>query len=60
MCNHRDLEYLGSEKTDNGFNRYFRCLGCGAVIVFTPSGLAFKVGGREVEERLIKAAQQAT
>jgi len=53
MCNHGELEYLGGEKTDGGFNQYFRCLECGAVIVVTPSGAAFKVGGRGVEEAKI-------
>jgi len=53
MCNHEKLEYLGGEKTDGGFNQYFRCLECGAVIVVTPSGAAFKVGGRRVEEAKI-------
>ena len=55
MCNHEKLEYLGGEKTDGGFNQYFRCLECGAVIVMTPSGTVFKIGGRDakVEEAKI-------
>ncbi|RLG00019.1 MAG: hypothetical protein DRN49_03560 [Thaumarchaeota archaeon] len=53
MCNHEKLEYLGGEKTDGGFNQYFKCLECGAVIVVTPGGTVFKIGGRKVEEAKI-------
>ena len=55
MCNHEKLEYLGGVTTDGGFNQYFRCLECGAVIVITPRGTAFKIGGRSVEEIRILA-----
>lgn len=37
-CPHDDLEWLGSQRTEGGENRYYRCRGCMGVIVVTPKG----------------------
>jgi len=37
-CKHMELEFLGSEKTDEGQNRYMKCKTCGSVIVVTAGG----------------------
>jgi len=42
-CKHTDLEFLGSEKTDTGQNRYMRCRSCGELIVVTPENRVFGV-----------------
>ncbi len=46
-CGHRDLEFLGRQKTEEGYNEYFRCRGCGAVIVITPGKQVYKIGGSD-------------
>ena len=57
MCDHSRLIYLGPQKTYLGYNHYFKCLECGAVIIKLPSGKFFKVGGvkTEVKHLSIKA-----
>jgi hypothetical protein len=37
-CDHSDLEYLGSQRTEGGSNLYYRCKLCGSVIIVLPSG----------------------
>ncbi|MCS7095238.1 MAG: hypothetical protein NZ988_05485 [Thaumarchaeota archaeon] len=37
-CYHEDLEWLGSQRSDEGENRYYRCKRCLGVIVITPKG----------------------
>lgn len=44
-CNHKDLEFLGSEKTDQGQNRYMKCKSCGSVIVVTAGGRVVSIAG---------------
>ena len=44
-CAHEDLEFLGSQRTDEGENKYFRR--CGGVIVVTPQMKAYHIPGRE-------------
>lgn len=41
------MERLGRQKAEIGFNTYFRCRECGAVLVVTPSGVIYKIGGIE-------------
>ncbi|MCD6235964.1 MAG: hypothetical protein J7J94_03105 [Thaumarchaeota archaeon] len=48
MCEHRRLIYLGAQKAEGGYNHYFKCLECGAVIVKLPSGKFYQVGGSEI------------
>ena len=50
MCDHGRLIYLGSQKTEGGYNQYLRCLECGAVIVRTPMGKTFQIGGSKKEK----------
>jgi|FaiFalDrversion3_1042247.scaffolds.fasta_scaffold54478_2 ribosomal protein S27E len=45
-CGHDELEFLGEQRTEVDANRYYRCRGCGAVIVTTPTGKVYSVGGR--------------
>ncbi len=47
VCRHRSLEPLGRQKAEIGFNRYFRCRECGAVLVVTPSGMVYQIGGSQ-------------
>ena len=49
MCEHRRLIYLGAQKSEGGYNQYFKCLQCGAVIIKLPSGKIFQVGGSEIK-----------
>ncbi|MEM2188689.1 MAG: hypothetical protein QW624_03375 [Nitrososphaerota archaeon] len=49
MCNHSRLTYLGAQKAYEGYNYYFKCLECGAVLIKLPSGKIFQVGGRKAE-----------
>ena len=44
-CSHSDLEYIGEQKTDKGTNTFFRCKGCGEVVILTPEKKAFGVKG---------------
>ncbi|MDW8042235.1 MAG: hypothetical protein RMJ75_05465 [Nitrososphaerota archaeon] len=37
-CSHDDLEWLGSQRSDEGENRYYRCRRCLGVLVVTPKG----------------------
>ncbi|MDJ0274718.1 MAG: hypothetical protein QXO17_07535 [Nitrososphaerota archaeon] len=46
-CAHEDLEFLGSQRTEDGENKYFRCRRCGGVLVVTPQMKAYYVPGRE-------------
>lgn len=47
-CGHEDLEYLGSQRTEGGENRYFRCRKCGDVLVVLPDGSrAYVIKGRD-------------
>lgn len=46
-CGHGELEFLGREKTEKGYNEYFRCKRCGAVVIFSAAGKVYQVkGGR--------------
>ncbi len=50
-CSHDELEFLGSEKTEGGANKYYRCLKCRAVIVVPPEGdVAYVVPGVKNED----------
>jgi len=49
MCDHPRLIYLGPQKTDLGYNHYFKCLECGAVIIKLPSGRFFQLSGVKSE-----------
>ena len=57
MCKHPRLIYLGAQKTDGGYNHYFKCLECSAVIIKLPSGRIFQIGGAksEIERLSVKA-----
>jgi hypothetical protein len=46
-CAHDDLEFLGSQRTDEGENKYFKCRRCGGVIVVTPQMKAYHIPGKE-------------
>ena len=46
-CKHTDLEFLGSQKTDEGENRYVRCRSCGDLIVITAGRTTFSLKGTE-------------
>jgi len=35
-CQHRTLEFVGEQKTDDGVNAYYRCTSCGDMLVVTP------------------------
>jgi hypothetical protein len=37
-CEHRELEFIGDEKHEDGVNKYYKCKACGDVIVFTAAG----------------------
>ncbi|MCC6024417.1 MAG: hypothetical protein LM600_06920 [Thaumarchaeota archaeon] len=56
MCNHSRLIYLGAQKAYDGYNHYFKCLECGAVLVKLPSGKIFKIGGAGAELKEASAA----
>lgn len=45
-CQHKDLEFVGEQKTDNGVNSYLRCRTCNEVIVMTPEGKVIGIKGR--------------
>ncbi len=40
---------MGAQKTDGGYNHYFKCLECSAVIIKLPSGRIFQIGGVKSE-----------
>ena len=42
-CKHEDLEFLGTEKSDVGQNRYVRCRKCGEVLVETAEHRLFAI-----------------
>lgn len=44
-CKHEELEFIGRQRAEKGYNEYFRCKRCGAVLIFTPEGPVYKVGG---------------
>lgn len=54
-CKHEDLEFLGTEKTDVGQNRYARCKKCGEVLVETAENKLFAIkpnaGSAETPDR---------
>ena len=35
-CQHRTLEFVGKQKTDEGVNVYYKCTHCGDMLVVTP------------------------
>jgi hypothetical protein len=46
-CKHAKLEFLGSQRTEGGENRYFRCGLCGDVLVVPPdSSRVYVIRGR--------------
>ena len=46
-CRH-ELEFIGDQKTDEGVNKYFRCVKCGDVFVFPPkTNIAYRIPGRK-------------
>ncbi|RLI44335.1 hypothetical protein DRO64_04170 [Candidatus Bathyarchaeota archaeon] len=57
MCDHRNLVYLGSQKTEGGYNQYLKCLDCGAVLIRLPTGKTYQVGGIKSEEKVSASAQ---
>jgi hypothetical protein len=46
-CGHKDLEFVGEQKTDDGVNSYFRCRACGETIVVTPGRKVFGLKSTE-------------
>ena len=44
-CDHKDLEPIGEQKTDDGVNKYFTCKSCGSLIVVTPGSKVYRVKG---------------
>lgn len=57
MCDHSRLIYLGAQKAYYGYNYYFKCLECEAVLIKLPSGKIFRVGGKKIElEALLEAS----
>ena len=44
-CPHKDTEYIGQEKSDDGINVYRKCRACGAVLVVTPTGKTIAIRG---------------
>jgi len=42
-CSHDDLEYLGSEKTGTGANKYYKCLNCRSVLVLSDEGIVYMI-----------------
>ncbi|MCS7142777.1 MAG: hypothetical protein NZ920_03150 [Aigarchaeota archaeon] len=36
-CEHRDLEYLGEQKSEEGSNKYYLCKSCKGVIIIAPN-----------------------
>jgi len=50
-CKHEELEFLGSEKTDEGQNRYMRCKTCSAVIVVTAGGKIVSVRAADAKSK---------
>jgi hypothetical protein len=37
-CRHEELEFLGDQKSEGGYNKYYRCKLCRHVIVIMASG----------------------
>jgi len=54
-CAHEELEFLGDQKSEEGYNKYYRCTACGYVIVVLASGARALVlppaGPERVEEK---------
>jgi len=46
QCTHANLDFVGEQKTENGVNTYFKCKGCGEVIVTTPDKKAYGIKSR--------------
>jgi hypothetical protein len=46
-CKHESLEFVGDQRTDDGVNSYYRCTGCGAVLVVLPSKKVIGIQGAQ-------------
>ena len=42
-CSHDEVEYLGSEKTEESANKYYRCLKCRSVLVLSDQGIIYRI-----------------
>jgi len=50
-CKHEKVEFLGTERSDRGVNKYFRCLECGSVLVLSEDGVLYEVPGVKEKEK---------
>ena len=50
-CPHDKLELLGTERTERGENKYYRCLRCGNVLILSNDWHLYEVPGVKEEKR---------
>ncbi|GEM_PF-1431658 len=44
-CMHESLDYVGTQKTEEGVNSYYKCKSCGMLLIMTPSRQVYGVPG---------------
>ncbi|MDV3278691.1 MAG: hypothetical protein LYZ69_09565 [Nitrososphaerales archaeon] len=42
-CDHRNADFVGEQKTDEGVNTFLKCHSCLSVIVITPEKKVFAI-----------------
>ena len=45
-CKHESLKYVGEQRTEDGYNRYYTCTSCGEVLVVTPENQVIGIPGK--------------
>lgn len=48
-CKHESFEYVGEQRTDDGVNSYYRCNGCGILLVMMPSSKVIGIPGAQTD-----------
>lgn len=44
-CRHKNIKLLGTQRGSRGYNKYYKCLDCGRVLILSEDGVLYILPG---------------